>query len=76
MNYILNGYIQLKHAIPNNWKTSIKLSSVIVSDLLVQDHDLIILNLMQVTFTFYHIKQLSTHIYALSNIKFSMPSCF
>ena len=38
-NELHSQWLQLKHAIPRNWKTSIKLSSVNVSDLLVQDHD-------------------------------------
>ena len=38
-NELHSQWLQLKHAIPSNSKTSIKLSSVNVSDLLVQDHD-------------------------------------
>ena len=40
-NGIQFQWLKLKHAIPNKWKTSNKLSSVNASDFLVQDHHLI-----------------------------------
>ena len=46
LEYNKNGlhsqWSQLKNAIPNNWKTIIKLSYINVNDLLVQDLDLMI----------------------------------
>lgn len=39
-NELHSQWSQLKNAIPNNWKTIIKLSYIDVNDLLVQDLDL------------------------------------
>lgn len=41
-NELHSQWSQLKNAIPNNWKTIIKLSYINVNDLLVQDLDLMI----------------------------------
>ena len=39
-NELHSQWSQLKNAIPNNWKTIIKLSYITVNDLLAQDLDL------------------------------------